>query len=155
MAAANEITTQNHTKRKASTAGFPNGLRPVKRRAAKACQTCRSRKVRCDVVESGPPCNNCRLDQVQCTVCDSRRKRQPRPHGEGGQSPISSVTKTEAADQKCSSTSPSTHDQSSPSPCAGGLLSNLSADNSFELELDHHVPHMLCQYCKFASFEQC
>ncbi|EGP91831.1 uncharacterized protein MYCGRDRAFT_20893, partial [Zymoseptoria tritici IPO323] len=65
-------------KRTATDAGLrPNGTRPaksVKRRASKACQCCRSRKVRCNVVEHGPPCTNCRLDEVECIVSESKRK---------------------------------------------------------------------------------
>lgn len=38
----------------------------TKRRAARACVSCRARKVRCDVVE-GAPCGNCRWDNVE--VC--------------------------------------------------------------------------------------
>jgi hypothetical protein len=56
----------------------PNGMRPpksVKRRASKACQCCRSRKVRCNVVEHGAPCTNCRLDEVECIVSESKRKK--------------------------------------------------------------------------------
>lgn len=33
----------------------------TKRRAARACLSCRARKVRCDVVQS-TPCFNCRMD---------------------------------------------------------------------------------------------
>ncbi|KAF7508771.1 hypothetical protein GJ744_008648 [Endocarpon pusillum] len=86
-------TTQR--KRKAFIAGFPEGVRPAKRRAAEACQTCRSRKVRCDLVDSGPPCNNCR-----CTVSDSRRKRKPRSCSldEQSQSPVSSNAESGAGD---------------------------------------------------------
>jgi Fungal Zn(2)-Cys(6) binuclear cluster domain len=145
MTAVSETGTQNSGKRKSFIAGFPEGVRPVKRRAAKACQTCRSRKVRCDVVESGPPCNNCRLDQVPCIVSDSRRKRKPRSNGvdEESESPVSSVGETDAGDLK-SSSSDSTLDQFSPSNDADALLSCNSTGNSFELELHHHVPHMLC-----------
>ncbi|KAL9090879.1 MAG: hypothetical protein Q9165_005087 [Trypethelium subeluteriae] len=68
-------------KRKASTAGLAaNGGRPakaVKRRASKACQCCRARKVRCNVVEHGAPCTNCRLDEIECVVSESKRKNQP------------------------------------------------------------------------------
>jgi Fungal Zn(2)-Cys(6) binuclear cluster domain len=142
---------QNPGKRKAFIAGFPEGVRPVKRRAAKACQTCRSRKVRCDVVESGPPCNNCRLDQVPCIVSDSRRKRKPRSNGVGeeSQSPVSSVAETDGGDLK-SSSSDSALGQLSPTNDAGALFPCNSASNSFELEIHHHVPHMLCQYCLIA-----
>jgi hypothetical protein len=66
-------------KRSADEAGLkPNGMRPtksVKRRAAKACQCCRARKVRCNVVEHGAPCTNCRLDEVECIVSESKRKK--------------------------------------------------------------------------------
>jgi hypothetical protein len=64
-------------KRSASAAGL-DGIattRPVKRRASKACQCCRNRKVRCNVTEHGAPCTNCRLDEVECIVSESRRKR--------------------------------------------------------------------------------
>lgn len=66
-------------KRTADAAGLKvNGIRPtksVKRRASKACQCCRSRKVRCNVVEHGAPCTNCRLDEVECIVSESKRKK--------------------------------------------------------------------------------
>ena len=152
MAATSETGMQNSGKRKSFIAGFPEGVRPVKRRAAKACQTCRSRKVRCDVVESGPPCNNCRLDQVPCIVSDSRRKRKPRTNGvdEESESPVSSVAETDAGDLK-SSPSDSALDQFLPTNGAGALFPCKSAGNSFELELHHHVPHMLCQYCLVAQ----
>ena len=54
--------------------GHSNG-RSVKRRASKACQCCRARKVRCNVTEHGAPCTNCRLDEVECIVSESRRKK--------------------------------------------------------------------------------
>jgi hypothetical protein len=64
-------------KRKASQAGLDNPVqtRSVKRRASKACQCCRARKVRCNVTEHGAPCTNCRLDEVDCIVSESRRKK--------------------------------------------------------------------------------
>ncbi|OCK83063.1 hypothetical protein K432DRAFT_379833 [Lepidopterella palustris CBS 459.81] len=65
-------------KRKAAQAGLDgngNG-RSVKRRASKACQCCRARKVRCNVTEHGAPCTNCRLDEVECIVSESRRKKK-------------------------------------------------------------------------------
>ncbi|GAB7361017.1 hypothetical protein MBLNU230_g1060t1 [Neophaeotheca triangularis] len=66
-------------KRSAADAGLkPNGRpgKSVKRRASKACQCCRSRKVRCNVIEHGPPCTNCRLDEVECIVSESKRKKK-------------------------------------------------------------------------------
>ncbi|EGO61284.1 hypothetical protein NEUTE1DRAFT_120290 [Neurospora tetrasperma FGSC 2508] len=50
--------------------------RPAKRRAARACLTCRNRKVRCNVVEGGLPCNNCKWDRVECVVMESRRRKK-------------------------------------------------------------------------------
>ncbi|KAK8192045.1 fungal-specific transcription factor domain-containing protein [Phyllosticta paracitricarpa] len=69
---------QQQQKRKASQAGLDNhGTgRSVKRRASKACQCCRARKVRCNVTEHGAPCTNCRLDEVECIVSESRRKKK-------------------------------------------------------------------------------
>ena len=76
---AQPLSKPNQQKRNASDAGLkPNGMRPsksVKRRASKACQCCRSRKVRCNVVEHGAPCTNCRLDEVECIVSESKRKK--------------------------------------------------------------------------------
>ncbi|KAH6651705.1 hypothetical protein BKA67DRAFT_679981 [Truncatella angustata] len=40
----------------------------VRKRAAKACLSCRARKVRCDVSQRGRPCMNCYLDSETCVV---------------------------------------------------------------------------------------
>jgi hypothetical protein len=37
-------------------------------RAAKACLTCRRRKVRCDVLTKGQPCSNCHFHSAPCIV---------------------------------------------------------------------------------------
>ena len=50
----------------------------VKKRASQACEQCRSRKVKCDVVPNGPPCQNCRDDGVQCNTTSSKRTRKYR-----------------------------------------------------------------------------
>ncbi|CAG9986533.1 unnamed protein product [Clonostachys byssicola] len=47
----------------------------VKRRASRACLSCRTRKVRCDVTNRGVPCTNCRLDTVECALTESWRGR--------------------------------------------------------------------------------
>jgi hypothetical protein len=47
----------------------------VKRRASRACLSCRTRKVRCDVTNRGVPCTNCRLDTVECAITESWRGR--------------------------------------------------------------------------------
>ncbi|KAI0865727.1 fungal-specific transcription factor domain-containing protein [Xylaria cubensis] len=63
-------------KKRSATTTEPNGTTKVtKRRAARACVSCRARKVRCDVVE-GAPCGNCRWDGVECIVQESRRRKK-------------------------------------------------------------------------------
>ncbi|KAL7904916.1 fungal-specific transcription factor domain-containing protein [Trichoderma velutinum] len=49
--------------------------RPVKlrKRASKACLSCRARKVRCDVSRRGRPCMNCHLDGEACIVTGRAR----------------------------------------------------------------------------------
>ncbi|KAK2002678.1 fungal-specific transcription factor domain-containing protein [Colletotrichum falcatum] len=65
-------------KRSSESADLKDGAPPAKvtkRRAARACVSCRARKVRCDVVE-GAPCGNCRWDNVECVVQESRRRKK-------------------------------------------------------------------------------
>ncbi|KAJ9660574.1 hypothetical protein H2198_002511 [Neophaeococcomyces mojaviensis] len=50
-----------------------NAERAIKRRATRACQSCRSRKVRCDILVNGVRCTNCKLDNVDCLLLGSRR----------------------------------------------------------------------------------
>lgn len=40
----------------------------IRKRAPKACLSCRARKVRCDVSQRGRPCMNCYLDSETCVV---------------------------------------------------------------------------------------
>ncbi|KAI0967427.1 fungal-specific transcription factor domain-containing protein [Xylaria arbuscula] len=68
--------TSPSSKKRSSSATEPSGTAKVtKRRAARACVSCRARKVRCDVVE-GAPCGNCRWDGVECVVQESRRRKK-------------------------------------------------------------------------------
>lgn len=61
-------------KRSAPTDGAEPPHKVTKRRAARACVSCRARKVRCDVVE-GAPCGNCRWDNVEvCNVTTALRE---------------------------------------------------------------------------------
>ena len=64
-------------KRKNSSASAEEG-RVVKHRASLACQSCRTRKVRCDVLANGSRCTNCRLDRLECIVLPSRRGKTNR-----------------------------------------------------------------------------
>ncbi|KAJ0416297.1 fungal-specific transcription factor domain-containing protein [Aspergillus carlsbadensis] len=50
--------------------------RVPKRRAARACVYCRTRKVRCDVLSGGRPCTNCKLDGLECQLAHSVRSRR-------------------------------------------------------------------------------
>ncbi|TQV91060.1 C6 transcription factor (Ctf1B) [Cordyceps javanica] len=66
-------TESNSVKKRSSADG--GVVKVTKRRAARACVSCRARKVRCDVVE-GAPCGNCRWDNVECIVQESRRRKK-------------------------------------------------------------------------------
>ncbi|GAP84033.2 putative cutinase transcription factor 1 beta [Rosellinia necatrix] len=71
-----EKTSASASKKRSSTASEANVTTKItKRRAARACVSCRARKVRCDVVE-GAPCGNCRWDGVECVVQESRRRKK-------------------------------------------------------------------------------
>ena len=56
----------------------PRQWPPIKR-AARACLTCRARKLRCNVEDQdqGQPCSNCLLDKTDCQVGKSKRGRKP------------------------------------------------------------------------------
>ncbi|KAK4203822.1 fungal-specific transcription factor domain-containing protein [Triangularia verruculosa] len=56
-------------------AGTTDRPKATKRRAARACESCRRRKVRCDVVTQSP-CTNCLYEKVECLVPECRRKRK-------------------------------------------------------------------------------
>ncbi|KAL1894052.1 hypothetical protein Sste5346_006194 [Sporothrix stenoceras] len=47
-----------------------------RKRSVLACQLCHSRKVRCNVTQSGPPCANCAQDGVRCETVDKGRQRR-------------------------------------------------------------------------------
>ncbi|KAH8897372.1 hypothetical protein GQ53DRAFT_838002 [Thozetella sp. PMI_491] len=55
----------------------------VKPRAGKACSGCHTRKVRCDVAQSGRPCTRCRADGYDC-VPHSRKMRHRKGAAERG-----------------------------------------------------------------------
>lgn len=46
------------------------------RRAPKACQVCRHKKIRCDVSTRGVPCANCSSAQTQCSVRYARKEKR-------------------------------------------------------------------------------
>lgn len=51
------------------------GLRERKRRAPRACGSCKVRKVRCDVVKTGFPCSDCRSEGYECTIPERKKRR--------------------------------------------------------------------------------
>ncbi|KAK4452269.1 hypothetical protein QBC34DRAFT_377282 [Podospora aff. communis PSN243] len=62
----------------ANQAAHTNKPSSAKRRSPRACTLCRSRKVRCNVVDRqqlGLPCTNCEMDNVSCMVQESRRRK--------------------------------------------------------------------------------
>ncbi|KAI1743368.1 hypothetical protein F4680DRAFT_409934 [Xylaria scruposa] len=62
-------------------------VRKTRKRAAKACLSCRARKVRCDVSQRGRPCMNCYLDNESCIVTSraSKFRKAEREGNEGAQ----------------------------------------------------------------------
>ncbi|KAI0206194.1 fungal-specific transcription factor domain-containing protein [Astrocystis sublimbata] len=46
-----------------------------RQRAARACETCHARKVRCDAASLGVPCTNCVAFQIECKIPQPKRKK--------------------------------------------------------------------------------
>lgn len=67
-------STTNKAKRKCPPEAADEA-RVIRRRAAKACVSCRTRKVRCDILVKGDRCTNCCLDNLECVVKSSKRGR--------------------------------------------------------------------------------
>jgi hypothetical protein len=149
MAATTTTVPQAGTKRKQSTAGISTSGRNVKRRASKACHCCRSRKVRCDVVESGIPCTNCRLDEVECLVTEGKRRRKSYVDGDLlNHSPSAS-----AQDEKEPSLFPLFDDMDGLNELTLPLDGMSAATNLQALDdsLSQHRPHMLCKLAGIRS----
>ncbi|KAG9243410.1 fungal-specific transcription factor domain-containing protein [Calycina marina] len=59
---------------------LPNNQNPAhpsfrRQRAARACETCHSRKVRCDAASLGVPCTNCTAFSIECKIPVPKRKK--------------------------------------------------------------------------------
>ncbi|KAE9979715.1 hypothetical protein BLS_009528 [Venturia inaequalis] len=128
-------------KRKASQAGLDGAgqTRAVKRRASKACQCCRARKVRCNVTEHGAPCTNCRLDEVECVVSESRRKKKWGKDGEAQPEIESSLAKAHIRKLAARST----FDDLYPTTTSNNLNTRKSHDR--DSTTGEHVPHSIYQ----------
>ncbi|KAI9715772.1 MAG: hypothetical protein M1812_005771 [Candelaria pacifica] len=145
-------------KRAASTAGLRQYNRPAKRRASRACQCCRTRKVRCNVVENGSPCTNCKMDDVECVITESKRRNKldtldTELVNHCPNAPISSKAKSSTSLRKKMDVAKSKKSQVQPKvsqlPSAGVAISPVSPSRpSFEPERDHehHVPHLICKF---------
>lgn len=140
------ISHQSSQKRSAGDAGLKNnGTRPaksVKRRASKACQCCRARKVRCNVVEHGAPCTNCRLDEVECIVSESKRKKFVR--ASSLEPPIQMLTERLRKWSNGPEMTPQvSHSQTFKRPSSYSM----SAQPPYEpiRRTSEHVPHSLCK----------
>lgn len=57
----------------------PKSIKLHAPRAAKACTSCHSRKIRCDVLKTGLPCTKCQLHGFECALAERKRRR---PRGE-------------------------------------------------------------------------
>ncbi|KAH6993249.1 hypothetical protein EDB82DRAFT_475027 [Fusarium venenatum] len=96
----NSSTRTNITRRRAN-------------RAKRACLSCRSRKVRCDVTRQSP-CSNCKWNTADCVVIESRKspvrkKRKEHEKGKSGSSQDDNLKNTKRADVGNSSLSIETH----------------------------------------------
>ncbi|UPL02999.1 hypothetical protein LCI18_013933 [Fusarium solani-melongenae] len=124
---------------KAHKAESPIGLRIVlksRRRSPKACVTCRTRKVRCDVSYQGNPCTNCRLDGEKCLVTHRASHRQQKP-GEATNTPTISTLGTKPYDNEVVDELAATNDDEAPaSPSKDGesLLIDLSQLEAANIE---------------------
>jgi len=55
------------------------------RRLGRACVSCRTRKIRCDLVIFGAPCTNCRHSRTECVPAANKRDRSSLNRHAGGQ----------------------------------------------------------------------
>ncbi|KUI56766.1 Cutinase transcription factor 1 beta [Cytospora mali] len=126
----------------------------TKRRAARACASCRARKVRCDVVEQFP-CGNCRWDNVGCVVQESRRRRK-NLYSTASNASVGSIPGAEALHMQDGSSSSAPINIASaelrrPSNASTGSFSGMeNAAGSFG-GVDGHVPHLLYQRSEAAA----
>ncbi|KAH6892084.1 fungal-specific transcription factor domain-containing protein [Thelonectria olida] len=146
----------NSKKRASPSAESDQPAKITKRRAARACVSCRARKVRCDVVE-GAPCGNCRWDNVECVVQESRRRKKNLLTASTAGQPTSTEAqlRCKTADSNTTPTPSvnptpvaiSTADLRRPSSGSAISTSSIDGPSSFlsNSGLDSHVPHMLYQ----------
>ncbi|RDL31462.1 uncharacterized protein BP5553_09671 [Venustampulla echinocandica] len=76
------ITSPTPEKEASPAPSKPLSKRRGKKRSSRACASCRTRKVRCNIVAVGTPCSNCRHDEIECILPLSRRQRSARERAE-------------------------------------------------------------------------
>ncbi|KAI1415176.1 fungal-specific transcription factor domain-containing protein [Hypoxylon sp. FL1857] len=145
--------SNSQSKKRSASSSEPNGSTKVtKRRAARACISCRSRKVRCDVVE-GAPCGNCRWDNVECIVQESRRRRKNLFHSNPSSSQNSTAPQTAEAQLRAKPANPiAIASAAAPLRRASEATQSSAAGNDvtgpgaiLDGGLESHVPHLLYQ----------
>ncbi|KAL7274842.1 hypothetical protein RUND412_002240 [Rhizina undulata] len=140
-------------KRTAAQASNPSSasFRSVKRRASKACQCCRARKVRCNVVEHGAPCTNCRLDEVECIITESKRRKKfwgskIDSSNAGGENTDSNKVPTAVSSSTFPEARPRLPSFSSNEKILAASPSAMSMDGNCEdKDSGSHVPHLIYQ----------
>ncbi|KAI1098996.1 fungal-specific transcription factor domain-containing protein [Jackrogersella minutella] len=145
--------SNSQSKKRSASTSEPNGSTKVtKRRAARACISCRSRKVRCDVVE-GAPCGNCRWDNVECVVQESRRRRKNLFHSNSSASQNNTAPQTAEAQLRAKPANPiAIASAAQPLRRASVATQSSAASNDVTSSgaildggLESHVPHLLYQ----------
>ncbi|KAI0840077.1 fungal-specific transcription factor domain-containing protein [Hypoxylon sp. FL0890] len=144
--------SNSQPKKRSTSASEPNGSTKVtKRRAARACISCRSRKVRCDVVE-GAPCGNCRWDNVECIVQESRRRRKNLFHSNPSSAQNNAAPQTAEAQLRAKPANPVPIASAAPLRRASEATQASAAGNDvtgsgaiLDGGLESHVPHLLYQ----------
>ncbi|KAF5016952.1 hypothetical protein F66182_11204, partial [Fusarium sp. NRRL 66182] len=153
---AKNSTEKNNKKRSSPSGDSEQPEKITKRRAARACVSCRARKVRCDVVE-GAPCGNCRWDNVECVVQESRRRKKnlytASATGQSVSTEAQLRCKTPVSNligpSKTTSTGAGISTADLRRPSSGSAISTSSIDTPSNFlsnsALDSHVPHMIYQ----------
>ena len=135
--------TQTSVQREASTTIRPPSSRDnVKRRASRACQCCRSKKIRCDVVARGIPCTRCRLEKVKCNVSEAKNKTLRPSRKLSSHSTESSRNPSNEARLLPPAVGLSGQDTAA---TLEGFMSTLPL-GLLDLELNHHMPGVSASY---------
>ncbi|KAG6043524.1 Cutinase transcription factor 1 alpha [Claviceps sp. LM77 group G4] len=74
-----------------------------RQRASRACETCHTRKVRCDAASLGVPCTNCVAFQIECRIPTPKRKK---PQNAGSQTNRDSDSEQDGTDDRSNQTPP-------------------------------------------------